>query len=269
MTIVTGILGPTTLALSADTEETFGTQGKIWMPKLDSCMHGNWNAVMGGAGNSDFIEVVFERIRDIPHSVSTEREFRDELEKILKSIYENHIYTEPREAQEDLEFSLLIGLWVAGELSLIRTSKKITIAPRLPYVCVGWGNVAALKILDVWYRTHLSEKLLAALSAYVVSRVKKYESYCGKETDTFLLHSDGQIEHAEGEDETYFDLFENIIKDPFFDCANGQLTEEEFERRLSILSKKLRILRESRKQPAPRVFYFQRQAELAMRDWNA
>lgn len=234
MTIVTGFLGSDSVVLAADTEETVGPHLKVSVSKLQPIVKDKWHAVIGGGGNAHLINRFIEEMNGIDGDITRAELIKSEIEDALEKVFKAHVYAAPADMQGELEFSVIIGLWSeANGLALLETSGTSAIYSPDDHSCIGLGKSHARKMADQWFTRGLSKENLVLMANYILRQTKKYEPYCGGDTQMLSLGAHGAVQsHAPEEskdDEGYSELFDMFIRVPFAVCAKDDATEQQFE----------------------------------------
>jgi 20S proteasome alpha/beta subunit len=256
MTIIAGFRGSDSIVMAADTQETIGEHLKVSVPKLKDCYGERWKAIVGGAGASKMIDLLFERIDGIDNDTCDVLDFRNELESILHDVYTRHIYSAPSGIREYLDISLLIGLWTSKNgMNLIETSGTASLIVERGYSCIGWGESHAKKISEQKYMPNMPREWTVLLANYVINQTKRWEPQCGGDTHVMAI---GPIEDTcavwkpspdqAKDDETYSDAFDLLMQWPFYLCGDVAFSDGEIQQVASYVAELLKILGAMRRQ---------------------
>ena len=226
MTIAAGFICPDGLVLCADSQ--FSTDNtKRSGPKVWAQTAGPFSFGIAAAGTGYLIRSAKQQIeRALSETMSVET-IRQEVEKILVSLYSN--FRDPNQQG----ISLLIGVRTLAGISLLETTDTDVAYVETPFCCFGSGSDLGNYLLD-----HLEPSLSTAWGKLVAVRlldqVKRYSLYCGRESQIVVIPRDTTIPHEWFQPEQIEQIeqvFEQITKasTPVLNGAvNLQMSDEEF-----------------------------------------
>lgn len=239
--------------MAADSEETRGESFKLSVPKMHISPlkpKRGWFCIIGGAGHSDFIDILCERIESIPNAVQSHSGFRTTLEEILRDFYEGHIYKAPDYSALDIQ--LLIALWTKADgLALFQTARTATKECK-NFACIGWGEQQALSVMKLWYKNNRPSADLILLATHVIKQAKEYVPGCGGDTwinvlnanrggPAFAMHTPKSEKLLAAEE--YSEMLDDMVPAAFYACGDWELDDEAFKKRLADLTRTLSWLR--------------------------
>ena len=177
----------------ADTKITTGQQktheSKIYVHRWGSESE-NGVSVFTVSGEATYAAMAIRKceraIAELDFAATSLDEIQDEIEAVLASFYQMHIFPHPD--REDVNFDLLIGLWLNGETRILANDDTALRLVR-GYECVGSGGYLA----RYWLRQALGsenqfmpERLTLAEASlaleYAISHAAEYDEFCGFES---------------------------------------------------------------------------------------
>ena len=188
----------------ADTKITTG-QEKAHESKIYSHTWGseikNGVTVFAVSGNADYAAAAIEKCeRAIGRQNFLETsldEMQDAIELVLSGFYQIHVFPHPDRSQ--VEFFLLIGLWLSGETRILATHGT-TLRVVQGYDCVGSGGYLARywlqEALGPSNKFHPEDLTLPEASLIIEHAIKsavEYDDFCGGEIEFMGMRRTGEI----------------------------------------------------------------------------
>ena len=240
MTIVAGFLLQEHIVLCGDTMVTSGI--KTHQSKLQG-FHVNDGAerytfgfaLAGNEVNGEMaIQDCIAALSECPKQELTLRKATEILREAIADI--NRRYVDGRSDTE--RFDLIIGAWLprGGGLKLFSTAGGSGVIRR-DHECLGSGYWLANIIANPMFhrRMRLDETVLLAIQA--IAAAKKYDPYCGGDTNFMVIARGGAISAAVPyravEVENYIADFDNSSRRLLLDLGNAELQEADIERKLA------------------------------------
>jgi hypothetical protein len=173
--------------LAADSEQG-GQFLKSSVRKLEVVSGPDWKALIGGAGDGNFIDLAVQEFhrRAIPQSSLDD--LRVLLEEIVTDIHEERIKAYSLQGRE---FSLLCALWTKAEgVRLVVVDVGYSLTKDVP-TAIGFGDELANYIVSTYHFPTVSLYQCGRLGVYLLSQVKAHVMYCGGESKVAWLLGDG------------------------------------------------------------------------------
>lgn len=250
LTIATGFRCSDGVLLCADTEHTLGDQLKFSSSKISVIDAKGLMVAIAGAGDAAFIRMAFEKAVDRVLACDEIESIKGAIEETILDIHDKHIRLYPGEQKP--YFDLLVAAWTEKErrATLLRTSSTAIVDGGL-YECIGMETGLAHYLIDKLYRAGISTKYAAFLAVNVLQQTKKYTPYCGGASHIMILDNDGHLAMETTGDvvdrEQYFHDYDSVTRDILFECADLDLADDEFKKRLSLHIDGLIALRKQQK----------------------
>lgn len=198
MTIVAGFLGSDFALLAADSEET-GTLTKGSVRKIARLEKDSFKALIGGAGNGDFIDLAVQQCDETLTEPSyTLKDLRLIIEKIVTAIYSERLDDIPERQRSDNSFELLCALWVPGSPpQLVKVRRAVSLILKGP-AAIGIGSYLANYIIATFGFDDMDMRRTQRLATYLLAQVKAHVAFCGGESQVMSINSEGNIYEASG-----------------------------------------------------------------------
>jgi 20S proteasome alpha/beta subunit len=260
MTIAAAFFCMDGLVFCADTQETHDKYLKVSAPKIAIRPRGeaiirnhDIRLVVSGAGDGPFID----KLIDLMWEEAELSSGQDPL--VISHAVEDAIKTAHKDYGQICQpgfapqADLLYGLWVKGmkRPSLFQASGAI-VNQREEHQSIGSGKYMARYIMDRMSRKDFSIRQAELLGTYLLSQSIQYVDQCGGDSHVVVLANDGKIRRMDFREVALIehhtrDLDRNLgyltVASPDID-----LTDDEFERQVTILTDSLRNYRKQYKE---------------------
>jgi 20S proteasome alpha/beta subunit len=245
MTIAAGFVCSDGIVLCADTQETIVGYTKNSTEKIRLWQDGGLNIAITGAGDTELIETISERIEHALYSVYPSTGFwpsnrvRDIIQDEMSESFQKYILPYTQFSKDDRPWcELLILVTVSNSVSeyecLFRASGTTVRKIDLRAECIGSGLILAKSLIERFYHMgmNLDEMVLAA--CYIMYQTKKWVDGCGGKTDIVISsrknHFFGGLAGYEIEElERQFEQFEESVNWLMTDLINPNRSFEEIE----------------------------------------
>jgi 20S proteasome alpha/beta subunit len=179
--------------LGADSEET-GEGFSASVRKIEVIEGDGFKCALAGSGNGDFIDLAIQQVRSNIQPPFTLESVREQIEEIVTTIYNERIDRYPGHQHDDLEFSLLGAVWVAGvrDVHLIRIRRALSLVQTKP-TSLGLGRDLAYFVLETLYLPGINAYSGTRLMVYLLAQLKKHVPDVGGKTQVVVLDGDGKL----------------------------------------------------------------------------
>lgn len=252
MTIAGGMICSDGIIVYADTEWTASTlkiqRAKHWFlgssPKVIQC-------AIAGAGNEDNLRLAIQTFWAalVESGQYTLKNAISSLDTAISSVYTVNIYPAPDVGAQ--EFGMIVGIWARNEapvlLKTVRTS--VLLSDSFEYVYMGSGAEMAMYLSSRLDVRGVPTSVGELIAAFVLWETKRHVQTCGGDTVIYKLDNDGITYRGEGDIrdfEEYFSTIDRKVQRIRVGTANLEISEEEFEKRLSTFCSDLRAIRKNR-----------------------
>jgi 20S proteasome alpha/beta subunit len=192
MTVVVGVRFDENVILAADREEN-DTYLRYSIQKIKRFKFPNsLLAGIAGDGDAHFIEYSTDKLKSYiaSHPKLTIPKVGQTIEKILKSVFEEHIFASNLQASERRDFGLVAAFNHNGKSIVFKTQQAAPVEI-LDFTTSGYGSSYAEILLQrLWGTLTLHSAVLLCL--HVVQQTKKHVCTVGGGTDIVILKSDGK-----------------------------------------------------------------------------
>jgi hypothetical protein len=257
VTICAGFHCSEGIVLCADTQETVEGVVRRNVPKLelrpsaDIFIENEPHAIFAGAGDSDLIENLIDRIWTAMTNKST---LDDMIQGAQEELFEAYAQLSSAYQVGYLpEATFLIGVWCPPhDVELIRVRGPVLVR-RIPLDAIGCGTILSTYITNrlAWHKSSFSEVVPACL--YMLDEVKNYVEGCGGDTHLATLRYDGKIEFL-----AHQTIEENVIKireiehigrDIIAISLGQDCSDDMFQEAMNDYAKRLKEVRLKQEQP--------------------
>jgi hypothetical protein len=195
VTIAVGFHTSGGIVLCADSQETVAEyikrhHVKIDLRPLNRITNEGSCALFSGAGNSDLIDHLIDKLWNAMKSKSDIDQMVAAIEDELLRIYERFV---PLFPTGELDATFLVALWAPpDQLELIKISGPV-VNRRIAGGSIGFGNILSTYIANrlLYPKVQLEEALAVAI--YTVNEVKQHVRECGGETHAVIISYDGAV----------------------------------------------------------------------------
>lgn len=274
VTIAAGFKCTDGVILCSDTEETVGDYGKrsrakilvrpqtnpippIQIPRRKGDMSPRpvpaimpeVVAAFAGAGNSDFIDKLVDKLWDalvIPGS------FADRVAALEDATIEFHQkYWPVYPVDIRPEAHLMVCLWTQAQCGLFKVIGPLVNEIR-GFASVGYGMSLANYLTERFYNQQLSIKDATSIAIYLLQEVKEHVGYCGGDSHVLLMKPEGYAYfeypanvRLAGE---RFRKLEEAVSPLILSSGNSDIAPEDFDKATEEFTSKLRRIREELQQ---------------------
>jgi 20S proteasome alpha/beta subunit len=156
-------------------------------------------------GNPRYARMCVNVVEDTIESLDNPDRSLSKMQSIViagvKEIHQGHIFKHPR--REEITVQFLIGLWSArtkGDVAFLSTEDTSVIRV-YGYDCLGSGEMLAQqfirpkyhRITDITKRPLHSESEVRQLAIDALKEVKKYDAFCGYDSEYLTITNDGDM----------------------------------------------------------------------------
>jgi len=217
MTVIAGIRCTDGLVLCADSEYTVGS-GKATGAKIafSRPREGGYSLLMAGAGNMGMFDNLFQKslAKIDASSDQSLAKITEIIERYLEIIYKKHIYPAPFELIDDLNFSVLIGIWTPDSKTQLFESSADVLNNVGDFDCKGIGHQFAYEVIRSMGCFPLTIDQAEMLAAEATSRAKRFSTYVSGDTAIWSQReSDGHILRTEKGRVAAIDAFFRQLKE--------------------------------------------------------
>jgi hypothetical protein len=208
----------------------------------------DFNVVITGAGDGDYIEMVIQEIHDclmrIPKGGTIQKTIKDTVLRIFKDHFVPYA-TFPDRDRPETEF--LCGIQSEGVTSLYKSRGTIFRRMSVPE-CIGIGLAVGKSLIHQLFRTNLPLHQAGLVALYILHHAKTWVDGCGGNSDIILLSNKNLNwnrvpTHEVKELEKHFDDFAEAMRPILIAVADRQLPYESFDAEMKKFAKEMFALR--------------------------
>jgi 20S proteasome alpha/beta subunit len=198
MTIGLGFRCSDGLVIASDTKESDGLT-KRYVDKIYTVRDGDFSCALTAAGTADLIEMFSHELRTqltkCPRTSRTWPVLELISKGILTTLFDESIVpflSHPKDERPSM--SALVGFCLDGKTSLYEMRPPRTVlSVREHHAATGFGDFAAVPLLDRFHLKRQTMKATSDLAAYILKHVKAGVDHCEGDSDIVLQGNDGTI----------------------------------------------------------------------------
>ena len=185
------------IVIGADSQLTYGTALKTNVgSKIAHCApkSGGYSLVIVGAGHLDFLEKFYEQfVQSIDASDKTRGRARKLCSQVLRDLYLDHIFPYNTHKADDGGIEVLIAFRGTDRSLGLWRSQSTAILDAEEIDFIGSGGYSARFFAESLYRRDMSQEEAIIVATGILGRVKKFDPYCGGNSQIYALRDDGRI----------------------------------------------------------------------------
>jgi 20S proteasome alpha/beta subunit len=219
MTIAIGLMAKDGVVIAADTEENAGYVKTSGHKILLRSTNGKSIAITG-SGGADYLDSIAQDLEE-EFLKRSKTPIAKRLKKIFVPFYQQHVldlYKYPNFRDDnDPAFRVIIGIESpATKERTILSNDRMAFRSSADHIAVGAGAREADKLLGRIHSPSLTVERAALVAAYTIFTVKDSSTFCGKNTEVFMLTRGECIEFGEHQYKTLDSIFEEYASlEPF------------------------------------------------------
>jgi 20S proteasome alpha/beta subunit len=223
MTIAAGFICADGIILAADTQYTVGSTKTNGQKIYDVIEDGDYRLILAGAGDVPYIRMTADKLVSnlLKKKLHSESDVIEVVGATLKWVHKEHIFPHPADQFGNKPMvQLLVAIRSSAGLKLL-ASNATAVFNVTDYQVLGSGVEIASYILDRLREHGYNLPTMEILATYVISVAKRYDNYCGGDTQLVTLHRDGRIERTTPTStELWLSTFEDIVNTILIPSAN-------------------------------------------------
>jgi 20S proteasome alpha/beta subunit len=201
VTIAAGFVCMDGVVICADTQETIPGYTKNSTEKMRVYDEKNFTLVVTGAGHSEVIDALTQRITEAAVSEYTQENYlygdraKELIEEAVLRFFKRHLLPYPQSERPSVD--LLIAIQCHHNRYLLKAADNIVrdLDPgkALGADCIGTGALLAKSLIEKLYNPFLQLDDLIITACYIAYQAKKWVDGCGGNTDLLVLTKELRI----------------------------------------------------------------------------
>jgi hypothetical protein len=245
------------IVLCADSQITYGNALKTPVgSKIAHCApkSGGYSLAIVGAGHMDFLEKFYEQVvKLIDASDKTGDKARELCSQALRDLYLDHIFPYNTHKADDGGIEVLIAFRGTDGVIGFWRSHSTALLDAEDCDLIGSGGCSGRFFADSLYRHDMPQEEAVIVAAGILGRVKRFDPYCGGNSQIYALRNDGriskQLTKPIAKIEKYLEDCEEAATRLFAACGSPSLSEADAERAVRLFAENLREFRRRLKPP--------------------
>jgi 20S proteasome alpha/beta subunit len=249
MTIAMGFPCRDGLVLCADTQEVISGYVKTDTEKMTIIQSApDYNVVITGAGDGDFIEMVIQEVHAALNSNHPGEPIQRVIKKTLLQLFNDRVVPYANFPYDERPAaSLLLGIQSDGVVTLYKSRGAIFRRMNAPE-CIGTGLALGKSLIAQLFTRDLQLPQAGIVALYILHQAKTWVDGCGGNSDILLLSSKKlEWRRLPTEDvkelEKHFDDFSNAMRPILISAADRVLSNEAFDAEMKKFSRDMFALR--------------------------
>jgi 20S proteasome alpha/beta subunit len=255
VTVAAGFNFTDGIVLCTDTKHTYPGAMKLQSPKIfkKEDYASGLKTAFCIVGSVRYCKMIIQKcegaLTQLAKHECSKVEVRTVIETVLLAVFQEHIYKHPDFSRGALSAGFLIGIWSPVDGLGFYSTEDTAINELLGYECLGSGSYLGHYILRALFRRNLHFEQVALLATHMLIQTKNYDDSCGGDSQFVWLRTDGSISEVAyfdiSQNESYSQWLQDALRMIFYDIPNLDLTEEEFQGRLTYYKSHLETIREN------------------------
>lgn len=245
VTIAAGIMCSDGIVICSDTEHT----DYVAKYQREKIFRFENRLTVSGAGNSDFIQMAFNKLCDECRSAQpvNPSDAREIVEKLVLDIHSSHIFKfyQPTDQQRPSLDLIVATRCSNGELALVKTADTAAVLAQF-YEAVGGGRPLFNYWANFLYRPGVTVDLMSYLCIFILREVKLNVDSCGGLSFIAAMMKDASLEAqlVWSPEDTVLAGFPNTVAPLLRNCRDLRVDEKEFQDSIESFAAGLRAIRQ-------------------------